>query len=51
MSRSTPRAVLIYQHLVNGRDQEMAERLGSMIRKARGEADSWRTVWHVCGKP
>ncbi|MFJ9906855.1 tyrosine-type recombinase/integrase [Streptomyces sp. NPDC101152] len=40
MGHSTPRAALIYQHMVNGRDREIADRLGSMIRKERGEADS-----------
>lgn len=40
MGHSTPRAALIYQHMVNGRDREIADRLGSMIRKARGERDS-----------
>ncbi|KIZ13549.1 tyrosine-type recombinase/integrase [Streptomyces natalensis] len=40
MGHSTPRAALIYQHLVNGRDREIADRLGSMIRKERGDADS-----------
>ncbi|MFJ4984388.1 tyrosine-type recombinase/integrase [Streptomyces sp. NPDC088732] len=40
MGHSTPRAALIYQHMVNGRDREIADRLGSMIRKARGDADS-----------
>ncbi|MER5181870.1 tyrosine-type recombinase/integrase [Streptomyces sp. NPDC002896] len=36
MGHSTPRAALIYQHMVNGRDREIADRLGSMIRKTRG---------------
>jgi hypothetical protein len=49
MGHSTPRAVLIYQHLVNGRDREIADRLGSMIRETRGDVDSWWAVWHVCG--
>lgn len=40
MGHSTPRAALIYQHMVNGRDREIADRLGSMIRKTRGEVDS-----------
>ena len=40
MGHSTPRAALIYQHMVNGRDREIADRLGSMIRKERGETDS-----------
>ncbi|MDX3236377.1 tyrosine-type recombinase/integrase [Streptomyces sp. ME03-5709C] len=40
MGHSTPRAALIYQHMVNGRDREIADRLGSMIRKARGDGDS-----------
>ncbi|MFJ5213677.1 tyrosine-type recombinase/integrase [Streptomyces sp. NPDC088354] len=40
MGHSTPRAALIYQHMVNGRDREIADRLGSMIRKARGDTDS-----------
>ncbi|MFF4502704.1 tyrosine-type recombinase/integrase [Streptomyces sp. NPDC001401] len=40
MGHSTPRAALIYQHMVNGRDREIADRLGSMIRKERGAADS-----------
>ncbi|WP_445280486.1 integrase [Streptomyces sp. DSM 118148] len=37
---STPRAARIYQHMVNGRAREIADRLGSMIRKERGDADS-----------
>ncbi|MEV7152067.1 tyrosine-type recombinase/integrase [Streptomyces sp. NPDC093084] len=37
MGHSTPRAALIYQHMVNGRDREIADRLGSMIRKERGD--------------
>ncbi|WP_055490356.1 tyrosine-type recombinase/integrase [Streptomyces sp. TP-A0356] len=40
MGHSTPRAALIYQHMVNGRDREIADRLGSMIRGERGDADS-----------
>jgi integrase len=40
MGHSTPRAALIYQHVVNGRDREIADRLGSMIRKTRGETDT-----------
>ncbi|MEU6767125.1 tyrosine-type recombinase/integrase [Streptomyces sp. NPDC046853] len=40
MGHSTPRAALIYQHVVGGRDREIADRLGSMIRKTRGETDS-----------
>ncbi|MFC5959697.1 tyrosine-type recombinase/integrase [Streptomyces pratens] len=40
MGHSTPRAALIYQHVVSGRDREIADRLGSMIRKTRGDADS-----------
>ncbi|MFF3468202.1 tyrosine-type recombinase/integrase [Streptomyces sp. NPDC002619] len=40
MGHSTPRAALIYQHMVNGRDREIADRLGSMIRKERGDTDS-----------
>ncbi|WP_428953059.1 tyrosine-type recombinase/integrase [Streptomyces sp. cg35] len=40
MGHSTPRAALIYQHMVNGRDREIADRLGSMIRKAREDTDS-----------
>ncbi|MEV5416136.1 tyrosine-type recombinase/integrase [Streptomyces albogriseolus] len=40
MGHSTPRAALIYQHMVNGRDREIADRLGSMIRKERGDVDS-----------
>ena len=40
MGHSTPRAALIHQHMVNGRDREIADRLGSMIRKTRGDADS-----------
>ncbi|MEV5773011.1 site-specific integrase [Streptomyces antimycoticus] len=40
MGHSTPRAALIYQHMVNGRDREIADRLGSMIRKEWGDADS-----------
>ncbi len=40
MGHSTSRAALIYQHMVDGRDQEIADRLGSMIRKARDDADS-----------
>jgi hypothetical protein len=40
MGHSTPRAALIYQHMVNGRDREIADRLGSMIRKERGDAGS-----------
>ncbi|WP_347242219.1 tyrosine-type recombinase/integrase [Streptomyces sp. IB2014 016-6] len=37
MGHSTPRAALIYQHMVNGRDREVADRLGSMIRQTRGD--------------
>ncbi|MDX3094555.1 tyrosine-type recombinase/integrase [Streptomyces sp. ME19-03-3] len=37
MGHSTPRAALIYQHMVNGRDREIADRLGSLIRNERGE--------------
>ncbi|UDM00497.1 tyrosine-type recombinase/integrase [Streptomyces longhuiensis] len=40
MGHSTSRAALIYQHMVSGRDREIADRLGSMIRKARGDTDS-----------
>ncbi|MGW1542560.1 tyrosine-type recombinase/integrase [Streptomyces sp. NPDC002309] len=40
MGHSTPRAALIYQHMVNGRDREIADRLGSMIREERGDVDS-----------
>lgn len=40
MGHSTPRAALIYQHMVNGRDREIADRLRSMIRKERGDVDS-----------
>jgi hypothetical protein len=40
MGHSTPRAALIYQHMVNGRDREIADQLGSMIRKERGDASS-----------
>ncbi|KUM94531.1 integrase [Streptomyces cellostaticus] len=40
MGHSTPRAALIYQHMVNGRDREIADRLGSMIRMERGDTDS-----------
>ncbi|MFB6933392.1 tyrosine-type recombinase/integrase [Streptomyces chartreusis] len=39
MGHSTPRAALIYQHVVSGRDREIADRLGSMIRKKRGDDD------------
>lgn len=38
MGHSTPRAALIYQHMVDGRDREIADRLGSMIRQTRGDA-------------
>ncbi|MFF7330888.1 tyrosine-type recombinase/integrase [Streptomyces sp. NPDC008150] len=37
MGHSTSRAALIYQHMVDGRDREIADRLGSMIRKERGD--------------
>ncbi|MGW1067312.1 tyrosine-type recombinase/integrase [Streptomyces aureus] len=40
MGHSIPRAALIYQHVVGGRDREIADRLGSMIRKTRGETDA-----------
>ncbi|MFR9755522.1 tyrosine-type recombinase/integrase [Streptomyces sp. TR06-5] len=40
MGHSTPRAALIYQHMVDGRDREIADRLGSMIRRTRGDGDS-----------
>ena len=40
MGHSTPRAALIYQHMVSGCDREIADRLGSMIRKERGDVDS-----------
>ncbi|OEJ52052.1 tyrosine-type recombinase/integrase [Streptomyces agglomeratus] len=40
MGHSTPRAALIYQHMVNGRDREIADRLGALIRKTRGDVDS-----------
>lgn len=36
----SPPAALIYQHEVSGRDREIADRLGSMIRKTRGDVDS-----------
>ncbi|WP_406376801.1 tyrosine-type recombinase/integrase [Streptomyces sp. NBC_00647] len=36
MGHSTPRAALIYQHVVSGRDREIADRLGSMIREMEG---------------
>jgi hypothetical protein len=39
MGHSTALAALIYQHMVNGRDREIADRLGEMIRKTRGERD------------
>ncbi|MFE4250245.1 integrase [Streptomyces sp. NPDC056910] len=35
-----PARRLIYQHMVSGRDREIVDRLGSMIRKARGDTDS-----------
>ncbi|MEU8889367.1 tyrosine-type recombinase/integrase [Streptomyces sp. NPDC048442] len=35
MGHSTPRAAMIYQHMANGRDREIADRLGAMIREAR----------------
>ncbi len=38
--RGTPRAALIYQHMVNGRDREIADRWGAMIRKTRSDVDS-----------
>ncbi|MFB7647208.1 tyrosine-type recombinase/integrase [Streptomyces sp. NPDC056084] len=37
MGHSTSRAALIYQHMMDGRDREIADRLGSMIRKARDD--------------
>lgn len=37
-TRGTP-SPLINQHMVNGRDREIADRLGSMIRKARVDTD------------
>ncbi|MFI0739952.1 tyrosine-type recombinase/integrase [Streptomyces sp. NPDC021100] len=37
MGHSTSRAALIYQHMVDGRDRKIADRLGEMIRKERGE--------------
>ncbi|MFC4513353.1 MULTISPECIES: tyrosine-type recombinase/integrase [Streptomyces] len=40
MGHSTPRAALIYQHMVNGRDREIADRLGAAIRKTRGNAET-----------
>ncbi|WP_393098316.1 tyrosine-type recombinase/integrase [Streptomyces sp. LN325] len=40
MGHSTPRAALIYQHVVSGRDREIADRLGLMIRKTRGGTDT-----------
>ena len=41
MGHSTPRAALVYQHMADGCDREIADRLGSMIRKERGDVDSW----------
>ncbi|MEU1478276.1 tyrosine-type recombinase/integrase [Streptomyces sp. NPDC005760] len=40
LGQSTPRAALFCQHLVNGSDRRIADHLGSLIRKARGDADS-----------
>lgn len=40
MGHSTSRAALIYQHMVNDRDREIADRLGEMIRKTRGDMDA-----------
>ncbi|MFF3951528.1 tyrosine-type recombinase/integrase [Streptomyces sp. NPDC001902] len=37
MGHSTPRAALIYQHVATA---EIADRLGSLIPKARGDVDS-----------
>ncbi|WP_405916842.1 tyrosine-type recombinase/integrase [Streptomyces sp. NBC_00728] len=45
MGHSTPRAALIYRHVVSGRDREIADRLGSMIRKTRGR----QTTSGPCG--
>jgi integrase len=39
MGHSTPRAALIYQHMVSGRDREIADRLGAMIRESRTNND------------
>jgi integrase len=40
MGHSTPRAALIYQHMVDGRDREIADRLGAMIRRVGGDGSS-----------
>ncbi|MEU6054488.1 site-specific integrase [Streptomyces xanthochromogenes] len=40
MGHSTSRAALIYQHMVDGRDREIADRLGLMIREARDDNDT-----------
>ncbi|WP_223281180.1 hypothetical protein [Streptomyces antnestii] len=47
MGHSTPRAALIYRHMVSGRDREIAERLGSARRSARRVAT--RTLSGPCG--
>ncbi|MFC8124696.1 hypothetical protein [Streptomyces sp. NPDC057302] len=52
MGHSTARAALIYQHVVNGRDREIANRLGEMIRKDRETSNSGDDLsgeWHVSG--
>ncbi|WP_351233603.1 tyrosine-type recombinase/integrase [Streptomyces sp. NPDC002133] len=40
MGHSTARAALIYQHMTNDRDRAIADRLGAMIRKSNGGAES-----------
>ena len=39
MGHSTVRAAMIYQHLVGGRDQVIADHVDAQIKKARGESD------------
>ncbi|MGW5864686.1 tyrosine-type recombinase/integrase [Streptomyces sp. NPDC055239] len=40
MGHSTARAALIYQHMVDGRDRQIADRLGERIRKGRDASKS-----------
>jgi hypothetical protein len=48
MGHSSVRAALIYQHLVNGRDHEIAGHVDDQIRRVKGPGRRW-SIWHVSG--
>ncbi|MFH8391139.1 hypothetical protein [Streptomyces sp. NPDC018036] len=47
MGHSSVRAALVYQHLVNGREHEIADYVDGQIRKVR--CPPRRSIWHVSG--